>query len=158
MKITADSLSPFCLGSYIWVWDPPQDIQPAILGPITLSALTLLMAKDLLRTKRCAGQECGWLFLDTTKNNRRRWCEMRVCGQPCQGAGGPAKAKTGSKKLIAGRMIGGDSRRSFLNILFSTLPEGGKPSQKVQQNQNRFFPVVRSEGGEDVSNFNKLPK
>jgi predicted RNA-binding Zn ribbon-like protein len=67
-------------GSYIWVWDPRQDIQAAILGPITLSALTLLMAKDLLRTKRCAGQECGWLFFDTTKNNRRRWCEMRVCG------------------------------------------------------------------------------
>ena len=68
------------LGSYIWVWDPRRDIQAAILGPITLSALTLLMNKDLLRTKRCAGQECGWLFLDTTKNNRRRWCEMRVCG------------------------------------------------------------------------------
>jgi predicted RNA-binding Zn ribbon-like protein len=52
----------------------------AFLGPITLSALTLLMEKNLLRTKRCAGQECGWLFFDTTKNNRRRWCEMRVCG------------------------------------------------------------------------------
>jgi predicted RNA-binding Zn ribbon-like protein len=68
------------LGSYIWVWDPHRDIQAAILGPITLSALTLLMEKDLLRTRRCAGQECGWLFFDTTKNNRRRWCEMRVCG------------------------------------------------------------------------------
>ena len=67
-------------GSYIWVWDPRRDIQAAILGPITLSALTLLMEKDLLRTKRCAGQECGWLFFDTTKNNRRRWCEMSVCG------------------------------------------------------------------------------
>jgi len=68
----------FC--SYIWVWNPRRDIQAAILGPITLSALTLLMEKDLQRTKRCAGQECGWLFYDTTKNNRRRWCEMRVCG------------------------------------------------------------------------------
>ena len=67
-------------GSHIWVWDPRRDIAAAILGPITLSALTLLMEKDLLRTKRCAGQECGWLFFDTTKNNRRRWCEMRVCG------------------------------------------------------------------------------
>ena len=67
-------------GSYIWVWDPRRDIQAAILGPITLSALTLLMATDLLRTKRCAGQECGWLFFDATKNNRRRWCEMSVCG------------------------------------------------------------------------------
>jgi predicted RNA-binding Zn ribbon-like protein len=68
------------LGSYIWVFDPHRDIEAAILGPITLSALTLLMEKDLLRTRRCAGQECGWLFFDTTKNNRRRWCEMRVCG------------------------------------------------------------------------------
>ena len=68
------------LGSYIFVFDPRRDIEGAILGPITLSALTLLMEKDLLRTRRCAGQECGWLFFDTTKNNRRRWCEMRVCG------------------------------------------------------------------------------
>ncbi|WP_271597696.1 CGNR zinc finger domain-containing protein [Bradyrhizobium sp. CCBAU 45384] len=68
------------LGSYIWVFDPRRDIEAAILGPITLSALTLLMEKDLLRTRRCAGQECGWLFFDTTKNNGRRWCEMRVCG------------------------------------------------------------------------------
>jgi predicted RNA-binding Zn ribbon-like protein len=68
------------LGSYIWVWDPRRDIQAAILGPVTLSALTLVMEKDLLRTRRCAGQDCGWLFFDTTKNNRRRWCDMRVCG------------------------------------------------------------------------------
>ena len=67
-------------GVFIWVWNPRHDIQAAILGPITLSALTLLMEKDLSRTKRCAGQECGWLFFDTTKNKRRRWCEMRVCG------------------------------------------------------------------------------
>jgi predicted RNA-binding Zn ribbon-like protein len=56
------------LGSYIWIFDPRRDIEAAILGPITLSALTLLMEKDLLRTRRCAGQECGWLFFDTTKN------------------------------------------------------------------------------------------
>ena len=67
-------------GVFIWVWDPRRDIQAAILGPITLSAMTLLMETDLLRTKCCAGLECGWLFFDTTKNKRRRWCEMRVCG------------------------------------------------------------------------------
>jgi predicted RNA-binding Zn ribbon-like protein len=67
-------------GTYIWTWDPRRNVQAAILGPITLSALTLLMERDLSRTKRCQGKECGWLFLDTTKNKRRRWCEMRVCG------------------------------------------------------------------------------
>lgn len=67
-------------GAYIWSWDPRRNVEAAILGPIMLSALTLLMEKDLSRTKRCAGMECGWLFFDTTKNSRRRWCEMRVCG------------------------------------------------------------------------------
>jgi predicted RNA-binding Zn ribbon-like protein len=67
-------------GAYIWTWDPRRNVEAAILGPIALSALTLLMQKDLSRTKRCAGMDCGWLFLDVTKNNRRRWCEMRICG------------------------------------------------------------------------------
>jgi predicted RNA-binding Zn ribbon-like protein len=67
-------------GAYIWSWNPRRNAEAAILGPITLSAVTLLMEKDTTRTKRCAGLECGWLYFDTTKNNRRRWCEMRVCG------------------------------------------------------------------------------
>ena len=66
--------------AFIWAWDPRRDVEAAILGPITLSALSLLMEKDLSRTKRCEGKECGWLFLDATKNKSRRWCEMRVCG------------------------------------------------------------------------------
>jgi predicted RNA-binding Zn ribbon-like protein len=67
-------------GAYIWTWDPRRNLEAAILGPIALSALTLLMQMDLSRTKRCAGMDCGWLFFDVTKNNRRRWCEMRICG------------------------------------------------------------------------------
>ncbi|WP_460450284.1 CGNR zinc finger domain-containing protein [Alsobacter sp. SYSU BS001988] len=67
-------------GAFVWRWDPDKSLVPAILGPITLSALTLLMERDLSRTKRCEGKECGWLFFDATKNKSRRWCEMRVCG------------------------------------------------------------------------------
>jgi predicted RNA-binding Zn ribbon-like protein len=81
-------------GVYIWTWDPRRDIPSAILGPITLSALTLLMEKDLSRTKRCAGLDCGWLFFDTTKNKRRRWCEMRVCGNRAK-----VRAARGRRKL-----------------------------------------------------------
>jgi predicted RNA-binding Zn ribbon-like protein len=67
-------------GAHIWSWNPRKDLQAAIVGPLTLSALSLLMEKDLSRTKRCDGNECGWLFFDATKNKSRRWCEMRVCG------------------------------------------------------------------------------
>ncbi|WP_369324024.1 CGNR zinc finger domain-containing protein [Rhodanobacter denitrificans] len=31
--------------------------------------------------RRCANtRSCGWLFLDTSKNQRRRWCAMETCG------------------------------------------------------------------------------
>ena len=34
-----------------------------------------------LTLKRCANQgSCGWLFADTSKNRRRRWCAMQTCG------------------------------------------------------------------------------
>ena len=67
--------------TFIWAWEPGRDLEAAILGPITLSALSLLMEKkNLSRTKRCEGKESGWLFFDATKNKSRRWCEMKVCG------------------------------------------------------------------------------
>jgi predicted RNA-binding Zn ribbon-like protein len=28
----------------------------------------------------CASEDCAWLFLDKTKNKRRRWCDMKICG------------------------------------------------------------------------------
>ncbi len=66
--------------NFVWTWDPRTAPIEAILGPISLSALTLLQQADLTRVKQCQGEKCGWLFFDTTKNNSRRWCEMEVCG------------------------------------------------------------------------------
>ena len=28
----------------------------------------------------CASEDCAWLFLDTSKNHTRRWCDMKTCG------------------------------------------------------------------------------
>ncbi len=34
-----------------------------------------------LKLKCCANHtSCGWLFADTSKNGRRRWCSMETCG------------------------------------------------------------------------------
>jgi predicted RNA-binding Zn ribbon-like protein len=66
--------------NFAWVWRPEDGVIEAILGPIALSALTTLSQADLTRVKQCGGAHCGWLFFDTTKNKRRRWCEMEVCG------------------------------------------------------------------------------
>jgi predicted RNA-binding Zn ribbon-like protein len=32
------------------------------------------------RLKICDGPNCAWLFLDTSKAGRRRWCDMADCG------------------------------------------------------------------------------
>ncbi len=82
--IHADTLAAASLalrnGNYVWRWDAQKNLTAAILGPVSLSALTLLTHHDFSRIKQCHGDHCGWLFLDTTKNNSRHWCEMKVCG------------------------------------------------------------------------------
>ena len=48
---------------------------------IARDAVALLESENLPRVKRCPGSgDCGWLFLDTSKNATRRWCSMEGCG------------------------------------------------------------------------------
>jgi predicted RNA-binding Zn ribbon-like protein len=51
-----------------------------VLGSIVLSAADLMVSPALERVRECDGHDCGWLFLDTSKAGRRRWCSMRICG------------------------------------------------------------------------------
>jgi predicted RNA-binding Zn ribbon-like protein len=34
----------------------------------------------MARVRTCGVDTCRWLFLDTSKNHTRRWCNMKVCG------------------------------------------------------------------------------
>ncbi len=45
---------------------------------IIKSAFDVISSENFQRIKEC--RECGWIFLDTTKNNNRRWCNMLTCG------------------------------------------------------------------------------
>lgn len=67
-------------GGYRWRWESVSRPADALLGRLAHSATELLLHADPRRLKRCGGRDCGWLFLDLTKNGRRRWCEMSVCG------------------------------------------------------------------------------
>lgn len=51
----------------------------ASLGNATAhSALSLLAVETQERLKICGN--CGWLFIDRSKNRSRIWCDMTVCG------------------------------------------------------------------------------
>ena len=62
-----------------WVWDETPALD-RMLWPIARSAGDLLAGPDLERVRQCPGEECGWLFLDTSRSRRRQWCDMAECG------------------------------------------------------------------------------
>jgi len=43
-------------------------------------AARLLISPERERLSQCHDDECGWFFLDTSRNRSRRWCTMKGCG------------------------------------------------------------------------------
>lgn len=67
-------------GHLVWRFDDPPSSFNAILWPITRAAADLLASNDVALVRTCSSPACQWFFLDTSKNHRRRWCDMKVCG------------------------------------------------------------------------------
>jgi len=65
-------------GRLVYAGDPDPAV--AVAGPVAVSAAELLAGGDRERVRRCPGDDCGWLFLDESRNGRRRWCSMQTCG------------------------------------------------------------------------------
>jgi predicted RNA-binding Zn ribbon-like protein len=61
-------------------WEGDGAALDRMIWPVAVSAADLLTGDELHRVGRCPGDECGWLFLDTSRGARRRWCDMRLCG------------------------------------------------------------------------------
>jgi len=67
--------------AFVWGWaDEEGDPFDSLLWPIVLAAAELLASDRRTQIHECGGEGCGWLFLDTSRNRRRRWCTMQGCG------------------------------------------------------------------------------
>ena len=68
-------------GLYRWEMDAGalRDLEGP-LWPIVRSATDLLTSEHLPTVRECALETCSWLFLDHSKNQKRRWCDMKICG------------------------------------------------------------------------------
>ena len=63
-----------------WQWPDGDDLRQ-VLWPVARSAVDLLTSPEVGRVRQCPGTgDCGWLFLDTSRNGTRRWCSMEGCG------------------------------------------------------------------------------
>ena len=58
-----------------WPW-----LQEAMLWPVLRSAAELLTSEEAARVRQCASETCSWLFVDRSRTHRRRWCDMKTCG------------------------------------------------------------------------------
>jgi len=67
-------------GSFAWTWSGIETLAQGLLWPISHAAGELLAAPDLNFVRRCDASTCRWLFLDTSKNHSRKWCDMKICG------------------------------------------------------------------------------
>jgi len=67
-------------GGFAWGWADDAGRLDRVLWPVVRSAADLLTSPDLSRVRRCAGANCDWLFMDMSRNQTRRWCNMQECG------------------------------------------------------------------------------
>ena len=63
-----------------WEWTGEATAPDRMLWSIAQSAAEFLSTGDLSRLRECGGEECGWLFEDTSRNRSRQWCHMQDCG------------------------------------------------------------------------------
>jgi len=67
-------------GRLRWEWVQAGERLDSVLWPVSRAAAALLTSDDLSRLRQCAGDGCGWLFLDRSRNRSRQWCTMQDCG------------------------------------------------------------------------------
>ncbi len=60
-----------------WCTDTALD---RMLWPVAKGTADLLTGPDAHRVSECRSDDCGWLFLDQTRNHSRQWCDMQGCG------------------------------------------------------------------------------
>jgi len=64
----------------VWSW---RGLEYQVVAPLWLLAQAtedFLLSEQSSQLRCCASETCRWLFLDASKNQTRRWCDMKVCG------------------------------------------------------------------------------
>lgn len=64
-----------------WIWpDGDGAGLDQVLWPIARSAGELLTSPEREQVRECSAEHCSWLFIDRSPTRRRRWCDMKTCG------------------------------------------------------------------------------
>ena len=62
-------------------WRPaPSHASEQLCAVLASEAFSLFCSPKAAGIGICEGGQCGWLFLDESRGQRRRWCDMEDCG------------------------------------------------------------------------------
>ena len=64
---------------FTWGWHDAESLE-VIAWSVAAHASELLASDEVTLIRLCGGDDCGWFFVDRSRNGLRRWCEMEVCG------------------------------------------------------------------------------
>ncbi len=62
--------------------DPLDDALAAVAEPL----VALIASGDTKRLRICAHEGCRWVFQDSSRTSKRRWCSMETCGNRAKAA------------------------------------------------------------------------
>lgn len=71
------------------VGDPVDDALARLADPLIVE----LTSGDPDRIKVCDNDRCRWVFYDTSRTGKRRWCDMATCGNRAKAARHRARAR-----------------------------------------------------------------
>src|SRR6202035_2285617 len=66
-------------GGFIRQWSADSGDPGQFVRPVLADAAELAVGEQRGLIRACANDTCGWLFVDTSHNHLRRWCDMRAC-------------------------------------------------------------------------------
>jgi predicted RNA-binding Zn ribbon-like protein len=78
------------------VGDPVDDALSRLADPL----VTELTSGHPERIKVCGGEKCEWIFYDTSRTLRRRWCDMSTCGNRAKAARHRARGRAATDDAI----------------------------------------------------------
>jgi predicted RNA-binding Zn ribbon-like protein len=73
-------------GGFVRNFVAAGDVFAGLLIPLIESAADALVSGELPRVRRCADPRCARVFYDGSRNGKRRWCDMKTCGNRAKAA------------------------------------------------------------------------
>ena len=78
--------------------DPLEDALAAVAEPL----VGVISTGEVQRLRICANDGCRWVFEDTSRTGRRRWCSMASCGNRAKAARHRARKRAAADAEGAG--------------------------------------------------------